>query len=511
MRPTPTATSTPPRTSLARLAGFALLFATCWATFHHLTKPDLDSYGDMAENFAWGQEWELGYYKHPPLFAWTSAAWFEVFPRDEWLYYALSYTNVAFALLSIFLLARTVLASRDALTATVLVGLLPTFTFLAGKYNANSALLLWWPLTTLFYVYSLGNRHWAFSLLLGACAALAVLTKYYSLVLLAALFLASLSSLRAYYRSARPYLAATAFVLVLCPHLLWLMHTDFLVLDYLQAQQGERWGEVLYRAFVHFPLAQAAYQLMPALVLGWLLKPSWADIKRNAAEIAHRHPWLWWINIGVPVLAIVAALATKTALSSVWAIPHGFAFTILLLRLFRSAGNQARRDRFGPRIDGMVLAFALFFVAAAPLLGRLHAERLEPEEAVPFRAIDAWIAAEWAGYTDAPLRYVGGDDIANGLVFFSQADRSAVYFPLAHSPWVDAEDLRRHGFVIVCRAGDEDCSTNAERGPAVEPDRELSFSIPPERFWGEPLPRFDGRALFFWPRREPGIEHKDAR
>src|SRR5258706_8166502 len=39
---------------------------------------------DMAEAWAWGQEFELGYSKHPPLFAWVTALWFKLLPRENW-------------------------------------------------------------------------------------------------------------------------------------------------------------------------------------------------------------------------------------------------------------------------------------------------------------------------------------------------------------------------------------------------------------------------------------------
>ena len=62
---------------------WALLLAayiTVWLLASWLRSPSLDSYGDMVENYAWGQTWEWGSFKHPPLFAWLVRLWFSVFP-----------------------------------------------------------------------------------------------------------------------------------------------------------------------------------------------------------------------------------------------------------------------------------------------------------------------------------------------------------------------------------------------------------------------------------------------
>ena len=39
---------------------------------------------DVAEAFAWGQKFQLGYGKHPPLSGWVAGLWFTVFPVADW-------------------------------------------------------------------------------------------------------------------------------------------------------------------------------------------------------------------------------------------------------------------------------------------------------------------------------------------------------------------------------------------------------------------------------------------
>ena len=44
---------------------------------------------DVAEAFAWGQKFQLGYGKHPPLSGWVAGLWFMFFPAQDWATYRL--------------------------------------------------------------------------------------------------------------------------------------------------------------------------------------------------------------------------------------------------------------------------------------------------------------------------------------------------------------------------------------------------------------------------------------
>ncbi|MFQ5799710.1 MAG: glycosyltransferase family 39 protein [Bacteroidota bacterium] len=188
----------------------------------------------MAENFVWGQEWQLGYYKHPPLFAWITALWFKVFPNVDWAYFLLSQVNVIIGLAAIWFLVKIFLSDRHALIAVILLELVPFYTFLSIKFNSHSIMLSLWPLTTLFFCHAYATRRRVPSLLFGIFAALAILSMYYSFCLLAALFLISIlrNERRQYYTSFSPYVSVIVLFVVLVPHLFWLFSVDFLPVHY---------------------------------------------------------------------------------------------------------------------------------------------------------------------------------------------------------------------------------------------------------------------------------------
>ena len=53
---------------------------------------------DMLEAWAWGKQFELGYYKHPPLYAWIAGTWLQIVPRTNLTFYFLSALNIGISL-----------------------------------------------------------------------------------------------------------------------------------------------------------------------------------------------------------------------------------------------------------------------------------------------------------------------------------------------------------------------------------------------------------------------------
>jgi len=78
------------RQSLLLLTAAHVITMTLFATIARLPGAIWD---DMLEAWAWGQQFQLGYYKHP-LYAWVAGLWFKIMPRSDASYYALSALNI---------------------------------------------------------------------------------------------------------------------------------------------------------------------------------------------------------------------------------------------------------------------------------------------------------------------------------------------------------------------------------------------------------------------------------
>ena len=132
-------------------------YVAIWTVYGVLAKGSQDVHADMAEVVAWSRELALGY-KHPPLSAWVTAAWFAVFPVTDWAFYLLAMTTVGVALWTAWRLAGDYLDPGKRLMALAMLMLIPFFNFHALKFNANTVLVPLWAATTLCFLRSYERR-----------------------------------------------------------------------------------------------------------------------------------------------------------------------------------------------------------------------------------------------------------------------------------------------------------------------------------------------------------------
>src|ERR1700733_6824777 len=85
--------------------GFAMVHALLWTVILINLKAAQDVHMDVAEAFAWGQKFQLGYGKHPPLAGWIAGLWFKAFPVTDWATYLLAMPTLAVGLVSSWLAA----------------------------------------------------------------------------------------------------------------------------------------------------------------------------------------------------------------------------------------------------------------------------------------------------------------------------------------------------------------------------------------------------------------------
>jgi 4-amino-4-deoxy-L-arabinose transferase-like glycosyltransferase len=115
------------------IAGSLVLFVAAWTFISAILNMPTAIHGDMAEAYVWGREFQLGYYKHPPFWAWVTGAWFHVFPVNDWSFELLCVVNAAIGLLGSWALVGNFATGPKRVAATVLLLLTPYYTVLSRK------------------------------------------------------------------------------------------------------------------------------------------------------------------------------------------------------------------------------------------------------------------------------------------------------------------------------------------------------------------------------------------
>jgi len=438
-------------------------FVFIWTVYPTFTRINLDQYGDMLENYAWGIGWQWGYFKHPPFFAWTTAAWFEIFPNADWAYYLLSAANAGLAVFLSWRIAVRFLDPWRSFLAAALFFFLPPVTFLATKFNANAALLPLWPLTVLFYLRFLENKKLSDAIILGLVAAIAMLTKYFSAVLLASIVLHILVDRQARQLLRRPatWIAAGVFLAAFAPHVFWLMQVDFLPITYA-ASQGDGSMVEGFISGLRFVVAMVLYAAPVGIILyitlirnrsagARLLDRS--GLRRFTDSVQGRA--LLWTTFGSIGVTVIVGILLGTELSSVWALPMFFSLPIFLLAPIAGNALEVRREVV-PVIIGI---YCVGLLAAAPIIRYFEDGEEKHYSHLPIAAIADALEAAWKQQTDAPLMYVAGEKaLSSGASFYGKSRPYAIIEnSFAFTPWIKPENLLQSGLAAACLEGQQDC------------------------------------------------------
>src|SRR6202158_301337 len=158
--------------------GFATAQAVLWTFILINLKAAQDVHMDVAEAFAWGQKFQFGYGKHPPLSGWVAGVWFKLFPVADWATYALAMTVVGCGIVISWLTALRVVDRRRAFLVVVMLALYPIFIREGFKYNPGQLHLVTLRLVVLAYLHAFEKRDVRSGLWLGLAGALALMTKY---------------------------------------------------------------------------------------------------------------------------------------------------------------------------------------------------------------------------------------------------------------------------------------------------------------------------------------------
>jgi len=420
-------------------------------------------HADMAEAYAWGREFQLGYNQHPPFWAWICGLWFRFLPRQFWAFALLDAINAALGLWGAWRAIGQFVKGDERVAATALLALTPCYSIFAFKYNANIIFLSLWPWTLFLFLRSLrgGLRDGA---LFGALAGAMALSKYYALLPLLACALAALTrpQVRAYLRSPAPWAALAVAAALLAPHAFWLIAHKAPPLQYLSSQSGHGWAEM---AGFEAQTLLGALEMMalPALIVAWASRSgprAWlATARARAAEPEFR--MLAILALAPLAFSLVSALALRTRIYPEMVVAM-FPLTPLLLIELAGMGDMRAFARSTVRLaaaGAAALALLATPVSLMSVYGSARAMNSLPDREAA-RAAEAF----WRDATAAPLGFVAGmDGLENSLAFFLTDGPSAfIDFDDRLSPWVSRGALAQKGVLTICREADGECRARAE-------------------------------------------------
>jgi 4-amino-4-deoxy-L-arabinose transferase-like glycosyltransferase len=472
-----------PMAGLWLVTGFATVHAVLWTLILVNLKTGQDVHMDVAEAFAWGQKFLLGYGKHPPLSGWVAGVWFRIFPVTDWATYALAMATLGCGLVICWLLALRVVDHRRAFFVVVMLALYPIFNFKGFKYNPDLLQLVTLPLLVLAYLDAFEKRSIRSGVWLGLAGALALMTKYWAVTMIGAIGLAALihPARLQFLRSPAPWVAIATLVIAMLPHLMWLKQVDFVPFTYAgdtYSLSDRAMIDDLALGYVGHNLALLAAPVIFGVIAlasrQWRLGP-FPFLARGANSGVNLPQALnvWIIQAVVAIGPPLGALVFHVYIKTDWGIPLFFLVPLALIAIPAVRVRKAAPMNLTATwlvISLVVLAISPKIVAYELSEKRTAGATYRARSELARELTEAWhtrFHSRWpvvAAYTDT----------GQPVTFYSP-DHPAPLTP--NEPWssglTSLEDAKRSGFIGICETGDwklEKCeawmkahAANAER------------------------------------------------
>jgi 4-amino-4-deoxy-L-arabinose transferase-like glycosyltransferase len=508
-----------PKAGLWLVIGFAVAHAVLWTLILINLKAAQDVHMDVAEAFAWGQKFQLGYGKHPPLAGWVAGLWFRIFPVADWATYALAMATLGCGLVICWLIALHVVDRRRAFFVVVMLALYPIFNFKGFKYNPDLLQLVTLPLVVLAYLNAFEKRSVKSGLWLGLAGALALMTKYWVLTMIGAIGLAALihPERLKFLRSPAPWVAIAALVVAMIPHLVWLKEVNFVPLIYA----GDVYGlssralnvQLVLGYIGHNFALLAAPVALAAIALAW---PSrWATVARQPL-VFFTQPWsrgknpsvntsqalnIWIIQIVVAIGPPLGGLIFTVYMKTDWGISLFFLTPLALVAI--PALRVQRIALF--YITAIWLAITLAVLAASPYIAAKEMA-VNPNGAATYGArseLARELTQAWHTRFNSRWAVVAGTtEIGEPMTFYSP-DHPAPYTPgeIWSSGLTSLEEAKRLGFVGICDTTDARLPV-CEAWMAANSNNAERLAITTQRFFhGHPGPAISWKVYIVPPAK----------
>jgi hypothetical protein len=459
---------------------FLLFHAAVWTALPAFLYPNLPL--DLIEALVYGREWQLGYDKLPPLPWWLVEVAHRLVGAD-FAYYFLAQMAVVAGFAAVWAMARPLIGARGALVALLILDGLHYFNYTAAKFNHDVIQLPFWALAGYAFHRALRSGAARYWLLLGLSIGLSLWSKYFIAVLAVPLgiFMLADRDARKHFTTPGPYIALAAAIAAMAPHLVWLVQNDFLPFGYAEhrAQLSRGWYDHLWHPF-QFAVGQLFF-LIPSLLIA--LPLFWPRPKSDEPPVVVAADAF---DMRIVTLLAFGPLATVLALSAIsgrgtiamWGYPLFLFGSVWLVLVARRFLDDGRIIRIGVIWSVVFTALALAFIGNYGVL---------PQYDHRYRAV-LYPGSDLARELSDRYRVLTGKDIVYVIGTMWDGGNVSHYMPSqprvlidgkpARAPWIDLNDLRARGAVVVWTDGDLKTLPVEYRNIAADAQVQPPFTLP---------------------------------
>jgi 4-amino-4-deoxy-L-arabinose transferase-like glycosyltransferase len=332
---------------------FLLSHLLIWTLVPSLTNKNLPL--DVIEALAWGTNLDWGWDKHPPLSIFFPEIFYQLFGSQDWAYYLLSQIFIIFSFIAIFKLAKEFLKNEfHALISVFLLEGIYFYNFTTPEFNVNVCQIPFWSLTVYYSWQSFKNDKVYDWILFGFFAALGFLSKYLFIYLLIGIKLFFLYYLIKNKRlNFKYFIPIIVFLLVLSPHLRWLVDNDYKTIAYGLKRTSLESSTFLNHLI--YPLKFVFKQIGTLLPFFILLSLILRNFKFKLNQRDEKSIFLIFITFVPIILMFITSLFFAANIRTMWMTPFYLFFGLFFIYHFKNNINLNFLKRF-------IISFLFIFI-----------------------------------------------------------------------------------------------------------------------------------------------------
>ena len=374
---------------------------------------------DVIEALAWGQNFDLGYNKHPPLSAWIPGLLFKIFGNKDWIYYLLSQVFIVISFIFLWKLSSFFLKKNYQILLSVLtIEGIVFFTFETPQFNVNICQIPLWIGTVYFFFKSIRKNKITDWIFLGVFSALGFLTKYIFAYLLISLFfyLVFIFLIKKKINFNSLYALLTFFLITL-PHFQWLIQNDFTTIYYAVKRGGLNEFNIYNHLLnpIKFLASQIAISL-PFLLLGYFL------IKKIKIKLPFNNKKFIFLIFSFILpffLILITSIISGSRIRTMWMIPFYSLIGVFFIFLYQDQINLKKLKKF--------YIILIIFLVISPTLYSLRSIYKDSRTGYEGKKIALQIEKEWKTISKEKISNVGFSEWYAGNLSYQLSNRPKVF------------------------------------------------------------------------------------
>ena len=384
---------------------FALSHLIIWTLVPSLTNKNLPL--DTIEALAWGSNLDWGFNKHPPMSAFFTEVFFQIFGSNDWAYYLLSQIFVLIAFYYVFKLANLILGNiKLSLISVLLLESIYFYNFTTPEFNVNVCQLPFWSLVVYYSwkIYETKNIKFKDCFLVGLFAAFGFLSKYLFIYLLVSIDLLFIYLI--FFKKTKKFdfkylITLEVFIVLLVPHLIWLFNNDFVTILYGLKRTGLEGSGILehLKNPIIFLVKQIGI-LIPFFLLIYLLIKK-IKFKLNLKD--KKLLFLMSVNLLPLILMLITSIILGSKIRTMWITPFYLFFGIFFVYLFQSQINIKK-------INSFLYGFLFLFFLSPALYSYISISQTDKRTDYPGKEIATKVQLTWSQDFQKEIQFVTGDE-----------------------------------------------------------------------------------------------------